>query len=567
MREFAPIVLFVYNRPWHTLQTLEALSANLFASSSLLYIFSDGYKNIHDINEISNVNEVRSVIRKNYSFNKVIIKESGENLGLADSIMNGVTEVIEKHGKVIVLEDDIVTSPGFLKYMNDALDIYAREEKVMHVSGYMFPLKATLSNTFFYNTATCWGWGTWARAWEKFERDPSVLLNSIDKLDGKYHFNVEGSYPYYEHLVANKNKSMKTWAVRWYANLYLNNGYSLHPFPSLTQNIGDDSTGSNSENLGRFKWEKLADSIEVNKIEIKEDIKVRKLMCLFNRGIITSSPGLYNIKMNIKSVIPAGILNKIKRRLDPERRKRLKELKRLGKIQRYYPAESNVLGNKITIPDSASFLFTYYEIFEKQIYKFQTSVRKPYIIDCGANIGLSVIYFKSLFPECEITAFEPDKGIYATLVSNLQSFGFSNVMTIQKALWSKEGHLDFISEGADSGRISNNQKEANATVETVRLKDYLDRKVDFLKIDIEGAETEVLSDCRDLLKNVERIFIEYHSFSGVDQSLDVILKILKESGFRFYINTPGIKSDNPFMKINTYSGMDMQLNIYGVRNV
>jgi len=238
----------------------------------------------------------------------------------------------------------------------------------------------------------------------------------------------------------------------------------------------------------------------------------------------------------------------------------------LKNVPRYTPAKTLLLGKDIEIADAPSFFSMYNEIFKKEVYKFKTEIKKPYIIDCGANIGLSVIYFKKLYPEAEIIGFEPDKRIFDMLKNNIKSFGLSNVQIIQKALWNKEGEAIFSSEGADAGRLANESKTANpASIMTTSLRGYLGRPVDFLKIDIEGVETVVVEDCADLLVNVKNLFVEYHSFDGKEQELGVLLDILKKAGFRYYIYNFGGLSHSPFEEKKTYLGMDMQLNIYACR--
>ncbi len=242
-------------------------------------------------------------------------------------------------------------------------------------------------------------------------------------------------------------------------------------------------------------------------------------------------------------------------------------INQLKDVKRYEPGTINFLNHQLRYTDSASLVFTYREIFKNEIYRFSSTCHNPYIIDAGANIGISVLYFKFLFPNSEIIAFEPDQKIYDILEQNVKEFDLKNVKLINKGLWSEDKELLFFSEGADAGRISlDSHKPHNNKVQVTRLRDYLRRPVDLLKIDIEGAETVVLKDCQDMLYNVKNIFVEYHSFEGQEQSLPELLTILKKSGFRLNINAPGLVSRNPFLKIETYSGMDMQLNIYGIRS-
>lgn len=565
--DLAPIVLFVYNRPLHTLKTLEALSKNEFANESLLFIYCDGPKSKASDEEIKKIKEVRELVKRENWCKEVKIIEAENNKGLANSIINGVTEIVGKYGKIIVLEDDLETSPGFLKFMNQALMVYEAEPEVMHISGYMFPVKRKLPPTFFYNTCSCWGWGTWKRAWDKLQTDPLELYEQLKGKGLLSKFTIEGTADFEEQLMLNIQKKKYTWAVKWYASLLLNGGYSLHPYPSLVNNVGHDSSGENCGVNNIFHWEKLATNITVSKIPITESKEARKEMAKFYKG---KSKGFVNV---LKDAMPSTlklalkkILIKHERQAFLMKRRQSNELKKLQKIPRFMELQTGILGNSIKVPDSASFVFIFKEIFFEHIYKFRTNCSNPRIIDCGANIGLSVLYFKKMFPGSIITAFEPDEKLFDTLKSNVEAFQFDNVCLINKGLWKEDGRLSFISEGADGGKINFNSEPSTHSIAVTRLSNYLNQKIDFLKIDIEGAEFDVLEECKDKLENVQRIFLEYHSFIGQEQKLDKILAVLKESGFRIYISSPGLHSKNPFEEINTYNGMDLQLNIFGIRN-
>jgi FkbM family methyltransferase len=243
------------------------------------------------------------------------------------------------------------------------------------------------------------------------------------------------------------------------------------------------------------------------------------------------------------------------------------KLKQLAHQARYQDADVEIQGVSLKVIDTTSFLAMYDEIFSSRIYKFKSDAPNPIILDAGANIGLSVLYFKQLYPNCQITAFEPDSKVFAVLQQNIRSAKLSDVTLINKAVWSSETVLQFMSEGADGGRMVQLEPETPLliNVETVRLRDYLDQPIDFLKIDIEGAETEVLQDCRDLLHHVNCLFVEYHSFSNESQSLAQITSILHSAGFRLYIS-PAISLPQPLYQRFTNLGMDVQLNIFAFRN-
>lgn len=244
-----------------------------------------------------------------------------------------------------------------------------------------------------------------------------------------------------------------------------------------------------------------------------------------------------------------------------------KEYKKLRNTPRFKEVSLSFFNKKIKVPDSASLVFLNREIFGQEIYKFNTKKENPTIIDCGANIGMSLIYFKKLYPNAKIIAFEPDKKIFDYLKYNVNSFAFKDINLINKGLWEEETILKFYSEGADGGRLAKGtDKKKLIEIETVKLSPYLkNTEVDFLKIDIEGAETEVLLECQNELKNVKNIFIEYHSFTKQTQTLSTILNILEKNNFRYYIEHIGVRSTHPFCSIKDYEGFDNQLNIFGYR--
>lgn len=237
----APVALFVFNRPWHTRQAIEALGKNEYAAYSDLYVFSDGPKRAADE---AKVREVRSYIRTIDVFKRISVIEREKNFGLAESIIAGVTEVVNAHGKIIVMEDDLVSSPHFLSYMNHALRKYEDADRVMHVSGYILPIDpGGLKETFFYRASSCWGWGTWARAWRHFEHDIDKLIPRFDKAS-RHMFNIDGKTNFWDQMESQRDGKINSWAIRWYASVFLNDGLCLHPSRSMTGNIGLDGSGT-----------------------------------------------------------------------------------------------------------------------------------------------------------------------------------------------------------------------------------------------------------------------------------------------------------------------------------
>jgi FkbM family methyltransferase len=243
---------------------------------------------------------------------------------------------------------------------------------------------------------------------------------------------------------------------------------------------------------------------------------------------------------------------------------KFQELERIKALPRYQPDFTEITGAPTELTDGFSLLHMYWEIIEQQIYRFEARGRAPYIIDGGANIGLSVYYFKQLYPAARVVAFEPDETLFAVLERNVRRWGFQHVELVRRALWSAETTLAFRADGALGGRVTEAGGGAEVSVQTARLRDYLDRDVDLLKLDIEGAETEVLLDCADLLPRAEHVFVEYHSFAESEQTLHVVMNVLAGAGFRLHVQ-PQFCSERPFVRRELNDGMDLQLNIFAFR--
>jgi hypothetical protein len=268
MQNLAPIALFVYNRPDHTRRTISYLQQNLLADESRLYIFCDAAKTDADKPKVE---QVRQLVKDVSVFKSVKIILRNHNLGLAESIISGVTQLVYEYGKVIVFEDDLLSSPYTLQYFNDALTKYANQEQVMHIGAYMYNLHdKKLPETFFYRAATSWGWATWARAWKNFEPDVDKLIAQFDMLKIA-RFSIEGKMNFWKQIEQFKAGKNNSWAIRWYASIFLKNGLTLNPSQSLIQNIGHDGTGvhSNKEDMyhvqmGRKQVTQFPDTIEEN---------------------------------------------------------------------------------------------------------------------------------------------------------------------------------------------------------------------------------------------------------------------------------------------------------------
>ncbi|WP_318480484.1 glycosyltransferase family protein [Photobacterium leiognathi] len=267
MLNYAPIILFVYDRLDHTKKTIESLRENRISMDSDLFIYSDFHKKENDREDVL---AVREYIKTIDGFKSISIIYRNENYGLAKNISEGVKEVINKYGKAIILEDDIVTSPYFLKFMNDALAKYQKNKNVWHISGWNYPISTdNLPETFFWQTMNCWGWATWKDRWNHFEKNPKSLIGSWDN-DKIKKFNLDGDYDFWCQVTANENGKINTWAVFWYATIFNNNGLCLNPTESLVDNIGNDGSG---QNCGSFDPYKIQLSLK-NPINLNENVEI-----------------------------------------------------------------------------------------------------------------------------------------------------------------------------------------------------------------------------------------------------------------------------------------------------
>ncbi|WP_294082064.1 glycosyltransferase [Proteiniphilum sp. UBA5384] len=268
----SPVLLFTYNRPLHTQKTLSALLENKLCKESELFVFSDGCKDEVDAKDVK---EVRKIIHAIDGFRKVHIIENNDNQGLANNIIGGVTKVIEEYGKVIVMEDDLVTSPYFLTFMNEALDMFENENRIGHIHGYCYPLPE-LPDAFLIKWAGSWGWATWKRAWQEFNSDGKALLNEIKSRKLSRTFDFNGKYPYTRMLRRQVKGQNNSWAIRWNASLFLKDMLSVNAGRSLVKNIGFDGSGTHSGSQDIFATHLYTQKLSIGISEIEECKDARK---------------------------------------------------------------------------------------------------------------------------------------------------------------------------------------------------------------------------------------------------------------------------------------------------
>ncbi|MDB5272063.1 MAG: methyltransferase FkbM family [Chitinophagaceae bacterium] len=232
-----------------------------------------------------------------------------------------------------------------------------------------------------------------------------------------------------------------------------------------------------------------------------------------------------------------------------------------GDSKRFSKKQVSFLGYSITVADPLSFVWQFKEIFADEIYYFESNKKNPLIYDCGSNIGMSCLYFKELFPGAVIKAFEADPAIAKLLDDNIKRNNLQQVDLIDKAVWIHNDGVEMASDGADGGSIMTGINKVN--IPSVRLRDLLDKEnsIDFLKMDIEGAEIDVIQDCATVLSKIKNLFIEYHSYSQSGQDLHTLLSILHSNGFRYYTLPVNLRR-KPFANRSLDKTMDFQVNIF-----
>lgn len=295
MDKLSPIVLFVYNRPEHTKRTVESLLNNTLVSKSTLFIFSDGAKNDKDK---QNVDSVRDYIKTLKGFDKIEITEREKNLGLANSVIAGVSEVFKFYHKVIVLEDDMISSPYFLKYMNEVLNYFEDDQRIFSVTGYTFPIKIPKNYhhpLYIAPRASSWGWGTWKDRWEKVDWEISDYESFIKDKSQVKEFN-KGGNDLARMLTNSLNGNIDSWAVKWSYAHFKNNAYCVYPVKSRVQNIGADKSGVHTSRTKKFDVEMEMNDVEI--IDVKNLQPNEELLSnfkkFFKKNVFSSA--LYRLK-------------------------------------------------------------------------------------------------------------------------------------------------------------------------------------------------------------------------------------------------------------------------------
>jgi hypothetical protein len=297
----APIVLFVFNRPTHTQRILHSLKENFLADSSTLYIIADGPREGMSEKEKEDIERVRTIIKSENWCQKNIIIEKDKNDGLANSIITSVTELLNKHERIIVLEDDLLLSKHALRYFNFSLNHFEKNQNINCIHGYSFPANYT-ADYFFLKGADCWGWATWKSRWKDFEADGKLLLKKIEAQGKQYEFDFFNSYNFFEMLKEQTMGKNNSWAIKWYAASFLKDKLTLYPKKPFVLNLGNDGSGYHTKNQSAVYNNILADSFhekELEKIDVSENTLAKNQTANFFAKNFLSKIEFFQFKLKL----------------------------------------------------------------------------------------------------------------------------------------------------------------------------------------------------------------------------------------------------------------------------
>jgi GR25 family glycosyltransferase involved in LPS biosynthesis len=314
LNNLSPVVLFTYNRPEHTSRVLQALKKNKLAKHSLLYIYQDGLKTNPSPDEKKAWIKVNRLLYSVKGFKDVKLRVSNKNQGCGKSITKGITEVLEENQTIIVLEDDILVSPTFLNYMNQALIKFSSVDSVGSINAYSYNFKKKLPEFFFLKGVNPYGWATWKEYWKMFNNDSKILLKELKDKKLIRDWDYGGTLEMLEATVSSSFEG--AWDVKWYTSLYLKDKLGLFPSHSFSRNIGFDSTATHTlqvENLNKYQYsyERLNDKDELQFLEsirISENKKVKKYIQKFYKNILGHNKGIKDSYYLLKHYIKTKVL-------------------------------------------------------------------------------------------------------------------------------------------------------------------------------------------------------------------------------------------------------------------
>lgn len=510
--KFIPICLFTYNRLFETKETITALQKNNLAKESDLYIFSDGYKDEFDKLKVENV---RMFIKSIKGFKSLTVFESTKNKGLANSIIFGVSQIINKYNKVIVLEDDLVTSPNFLDWMNQALSFYQNELSIHSISGYTMDLPVLKDYDLDYYTsirASSWGWGTWKDRWLSVDWDVQNY-NKFKKnllLQNKF---MKGGSDLPKMLKFQMKGKIDSWAIRWCFNQFQNNQYSIFPSKSKIISIGFGDNATHTKHSYRFNTDLDIGNQIVFKFDIKPFISLKVLK-------------EFSQKFSFQ--------NRIREKFKKFMIKLITKLKYIVRV---------IIRQEILIWPQIKLDTVWFGNKHAGFYVNTKGLNSKSII-YSFGVGEDISFDEKLIKEynCTIYAFDPTpKTVNFILTKNAPP----NFIFNQYGLNSHDGEIPFylpinpnhVSCSTSKVLDHKNKKTEFVIVNMKKFSTIVNelghKKIEIVKLDIEGSEYEVLDDILNSKVDINQILIEFHHrFSSI--SLNKTKEAIKKLNIKGY---------------------------------
>jgi FkbM family methyltransferase len=536
----APIALFAYRRPDHLARTIEALRANPEAGSTVLYVFSDAAR---DDTAEADVAAVRAVIAAAEGFAQVHPVYRDRNYGLARNITSGVSHVLSKHERVIVVEDDILVSEHFLRYMNEGLELYHDEPRIGSLSGYAYPTAAGIAETYLIRGADCWGWATWRDRWDHFEADGRKLLADIDARGLSHAFDLDGAMGYRNMLVDQIEGRNDSWAVRWHASCLLKGLLILYPGYSLVRNIGNDGSGTHfTQATPVFDGDISRIPIRHGGIAIEESAEALAAIRRFHIGEPASPP---EVAVPREAPASRSLLRRVARRVLP---RRARDLLRTLRARAMPPAAMPLPPPPAPTPEPVEQVpatrYRGLQEIDRQIEKY-LDFDNGFFVELGANDGLfqsNSWYYETyrnwrgvlvepapnLFLECRKNRSERTHVVCAACVSfdyadEFVRIVYSNAMSVSMGvetdLADPQAHAElgrqFLRPGETVFTFGALARPLNAILSEAGAPAL----IDFLSLDVEGAEIEVLKGVDHETHRFRHMLIECRDIARLERYL------------------------------------------------
>jgi len=565
-RAKTPILLIVFNRPDATQRVFDAIR---LAQPKRLFVAADGPRPDRPGDPEKCV-AARDIVKRVDWDCEVKTLFQDKNLGCGLGPVTAINWFFENVEEGIILEDDCLPHPDFFRFCEELLDYYRENERIMHISGDNFQYGRKRGNaSYYFSTYTHnWGWATWRRAWKC-----------------------------YDFYCTSEEHRKHAWDAQWEISARNRGGLAILPNVNLVSNIGFGPDATHTTALARYAnlpTQSLSFPLVHPKRLLPNKAADRYTYYTHFCGETSIITGMVrrHVVDPIRGAIARKAIGAMRSILAPlyayilsrwYRRGTLRLLRdykgcknysefmdvfnKFGGVKRYVPKTVTFFSYEFYVPDCPSFIWQLKEIFLDEYYRFDSPPHRQgiTIYDCGANIGTSCLYFRLLFPNARIIAFEADPEIAKVCEANLGKNRISGIQLIPKAVWVANDGVEFVTDGADGGSIYGDNRH-KTRVASVRLKHYLEKEeqVDMLKMDIEGAEVDVILDCQGCLSKVRNLFVEYHSWKDQEQRLDEILSVLSANGFRYFMK-PVSDRKQPFRNKGKELNMDLQLNIFAYR--